>query len=101
MKGRDRTGIAQSMSVSLGRPVTASMLADFTRNGTKNRHVRFPLAWAKALNEAVGNDELARSQLLETSRRALFLGELILPWVLEYGQRALAKLAENKRRSKR
>jgi hypothetical protein len=37
----------------------------------------------KAFNAAVGNDELSRSQLLDESRRALALGELILPWLPE------------------
>ncbi len=83
MKGRDRAAIAQAMTDLLGRPVTTSMLAEFTRNGNGKRQSRFPLAWTKPLCAAVGNDDIARSQLSERSRRALGLGDLLLPWVLE------------------
>ena len=99
--GKDRLVIAQAMSTILGRRVTPSMLADFTRNGTKKRQVRFPLAWGKAFSGATGNDELVRSQLLEISRRALSLGELLLPWLLERGQAELAQPAKRRRRVKR
>ncbi len=81
--GKDRAQIAQEMTRLLGRPVTPSMLADFTRNGTKKRHVRFPLAWAKAFGQVAGSDDLVRSQLREDAQRALAFGELVLPWIMQ------------------
>lgn len=104
--GKDRKIIAQEMTGFLGRFITPSMLADFTRNGTKKRQPRFPCAWIKPFNIAVGNDELTRSQLSDDSRRALALGEVLLPWILEKGRREIARLSEGKgqktaKRSKR
>jgi hypothetical protein len=99
--GKNRPMLAQTMADVLNRPVTPSMLADFTRNGNGRRQNRFPCAWMKPFNLAVGNDELTRSQLLERSRRALALGELMLPWLSEQVQLELAKLIEGQRRSKR
>ena len=90
MKGKDRAEIARAMSEDLGRNVTPSILADFTRNPRlKNRRqARFPTAWTKAFCCAVNNDDLACSQLREDRRRALALGDALLPWVLERAQGA-------------
>jgi hypothetical protein len=99
--GKDRPTLAQTMTDVLNRPVTPSMLAEFTRNGNGRRQNRFPCAWMKPFNAAVGNDKLTRSQLLEQSRKALALGELMLPWLSEQVQLELAKLVEGQRRSKR
>ncbi len=100
MKGRDRAVIAEVMSRDLGRTVTPSMLADFTRNGNGKRQVRFPLAWTRALCRAVGCDDLPRSQLFELSRRALAVGELVLPWLLERGEQKLNEVQRRKKQRK-
>jgi hypothetical protein len=99
--GKDRPTLAQTMADVLKRSVTPSMLADFSRNGNVRRQNRFPCAWMKPFNAAVGNDELTRSQLLEQSRRALALGELVLPWLPDRVQLELAKLIDGQRRTKR
>ena len=104
---KDHATIAQSMSPILGRTVTPSMLADFTRNGNGRRQNRFPCAWSKPFAMAIGNDELTRAQLLPKSQRALALGELLLPWALERAQEAIRPAtdpqpsAKPQRRSKR
>ena len=59
MSGKDRDEIAAKMSDLLGRTITASMLADFTRNGTRKRQVRFPAGWVSAFCESVVSNELA------------------------------------------
>jgi hypothetical protein len=59
MSGKDRDEIAAKMSDLLGRTITASMLADFTRNGTRKRQVRFPAGWVSAFCESVDSNELA------------------------------------------
>jgi len=99
MKGKDRAGIARAMSEHLGRNVTQSMLADFTRNPRlKNRlQVRFPAAWTKAFCCAVNNDDLACSQLREDQRRALALGDILLPWVLERAQETVPGIVQQER----
>jgi hypothetical protein len=96
MRGKDRAEIALAMSQHLGRTVTQSMLADFTRNPrlNKRRQVRFPAAWTKALCHAVNNDDLACSQLREDRRRALALGDVLLPLILERAQEAVAGITE-------
>lgn len=99
--GKDRLMLAQTMTAVLKRQVTPSMLADFTRNGNRRRQNRFPCAWMKPLNVAVGNDQLARSQLLEHSQRALALGELMLPWLSEQVKLDLAKLVDGQGQAKR
>ena len=95
-KGRPK--IAQSMTELLGRTITASMLADFTRNGNGKRQVRFPLAWTKALGRTVGSDDLAKTQLSDSGRNALALGELLLPWLLERGAREQSRRGSRKGR---
>jgi len=96
MKGKDRAMIARAMTETLGRPITPSMLADFTRNGNGKRQPRFPLAWAKPFAMAVGNDTLIRSQLSESSQHALSFGELLLPWVFERAEAELAGITASK-----
>ncbi len=97
--GKGRAQIAQEMCDLLGRPITPSMLADFTRNGTKKRQIRFPLAWTRAFDQVTGSDDLARSQLQDEARRALSFGELVLPWVIQRGTK-LAKLIESSPKKK-
>lgn len=103
MKGKDRAEIARVMSEELGRAVTPSMLADFTRNARlKNRRqFRFPAAWTKALCRAVNDDTLACSQLREDRRLALALGDLLLPRLLEWAETQMGKPVEQKPRAKR
>jgi hypothetical protein len=102
MKGNDRAEIARAMSEDLGRSITKSMLADFTRNPRLNnrRQVRFPAAWTKALCRAVNNDDLACSQLREDRRLALALGDLLLPWILKRAQEAAVSIVEQGRGKK-
>jgi hypothetical protein len=71
MAGKDRAVIAQTMSALLGRTVTSSMLADFTRNGNGERQVRFPAGWIGPFCEATDNYDLARYFLPESDRRIL------------------------------
>ena len=59
ISGKDRDEIAAKMSDLLGRTITASMLSDFTRNGTRKRQVRFPAGWVSAFCESVDSNELA------------------------------------------
>jgi hypothetical protein len=94
MKGKNRAAIAQTMTDLLGRTVTPSMLADFTRNPNGKRQPRFPLAWAKPLSIAVGSDSLVRSQLFDGSLDALSLGELLLPQLLRRAQIKLTALGK-------
>lgn len=99
-KGR-RHIIAARMTKILGREVTPAMFGDFCRKAPGKRHTRFPAEWVRAFCEAVGNDELARSLLTDSARRALSFGEFILPLVLEQAQVKVAKLTKDSRRLKR
>jgi hypothetical protein len=65
------------MTRILGRSVTASMLADFTRNGNGKRQVRFPAAWVGPFCEATGNDELARCPLPDALGATLGIGQKV------------------------
>jgi len=73
----DRAVIAQRMTELLGRPITLSMLADFTRNARlkKKRQVRFPAAWIPAFCTVTGDDELQRHLLSDRLRSLLAIGE--------------------------
>lgn len=92
-RGGDRRRIAQAMTGLLGRTVTVSMLADFTRNATKKRQPRFPLAWTPALCRVTNDQALARFALSEQDRRVFEIGECVLEskHALE---KALTKLGE-------
>jgi hypothetical protein len=93
------------MSETLGRKVTESMLADFTRNGTKGRQVRFPLAWLPAFVESTGDYSILLVVLPEDTNRTLELGERVsnMGWVLKNVQAEMEKLNRplNKRAGKR
>ncbi len=83
--GKTRKQIARDMGEVLGRSVTSSMLADFTRNGTKKRQVRFPLAWTPALVKATGSRELGEFALSPERRENLKLGDWVIgsSWVIK------------------
>jgi hypothetical protein len=76
--GKPREQIAGEMSQLIGRTVTASMLADFSRNGTKKRQVRFPAAWVPAFCEITGDDSLRYHLMTERQRVSREVGARIL-----------------------
>jgi hypothetical protein len=92
--GRRREEIAREMTETLGRTVTGSMLADFTRNGSGKRQVRFPAAWVLALSKVTGSDELQRHLLGARLRELLELGDRTVEWAwaLRKVRQELAKL---------
>lgn len=100
--GKPREQIAREMSEALGRRVTASMLADFSRNGTKKRQVRFPAAWVPVLCEATGCDDLRFFLLGQELRKTFDLGERVtnMRWALDKARTELAKLNGQEHRSK-
>src|SRR5208337_167534 len=81
--GKTRDEIAPKMTELLGRTVTASMLADFTRNGTHKRQVRFPAGWVSAFCQSVGNNELALATMGAELRGVLELREEQVKWLAE------------------
>lgn len=100
--GKRRDEIARQMTEALRRLVTGSMLADFTRNGTKKRQVRFPAGWVCAFCEVVGDDALQRHLMGERLRQLLELGERVsnLGSVLGKMQDELARLTSRGARKK-
>jgi hypothetical protein len=92
-KGREV--IACKMSEILGRTITRSMLADFTRNATRKRQVRFPAGWVSAFCEAVGSDELALSVIGPELRGIIELREEQINWL---AKSLRAELLKPKRR---
>ena len=89
-----RAEVAREMSEILGRKVTVSLLADFVRNGTKGRQVRFPLAWLPAFVKSTGDYSILLVVLPEDTNRTLELGECVsnMRGILEQLQVGLAKL---------
>jgi hypothetical protein len=81
---KPREQIAREMSQVLGmigppgRVVTPTMLADFTRNGTKKRQVRFPAAWVPAFCEVVGDDSLRHEFMGDQLNRRCEVGRQVL-----------------------
>jgi len=80
-KGRDE--IAAKMSDLLGHAITTSMLADFTRNGTRRRQVRFPAGWVSAFCQSVGSNELALATMGAELRGVMELREEQVKWLAE------------------
>lgn len=76
--GKQRHEIAREMAEVLGRTLTASILADFSRNATKKRQVRFPAAWVPALCEVTGDDSLQRYLMGERLKQRCKVGEDVL-----------------------
>lgn len=85
MQGKNRNEIALRMGELLDRPVPVHTLADFTRNPTKRRHIRFPVAWVPAFCEATGNESLQLFVLSAENQEMLRLGKWLTQsgWVLE------------------
>ncbi len=81
--GKTRDEIALKMSELLGHTVTTSMLADFTRNGTRKRQVRFPLGWLDAFCQSAGNKELALATMGAELRGIVELREEQVKWLAE------------------
>lgn len=81
--GKTLDEIAPTMSELLGRTVTPSMLADFTRNGTRKRQVRFPAGWVSAFCKAVGNNKLALAVMGEELRGVVELREEQVKWLVD------------------
>ena len=75
---KEREEIAREMTEALGRTVTATMLADFTRNGTKKRQVRFPAAWVPAFCEVVGDNSLQHDLMGDQLNRCCEIGRQVL-----------------------
>lgn len=73
-----RDDVAKRMSVILDREVTKSMLADFCRNATQKRHVRFPAAWVPAFCEATEDFSLVLAILPQEVNRTLQLGDFLV-----------------------
>jgi hypothetical protein len=86
--------IAAEMTQRLGRPVTKTMLDDFSRTDAPEREVRFPAAWVSAFCEATGFDELARLVMGERLRGFVELGERVsaMDATLQQIQSGVAKL---------
>jgi hypothetical protein len=97
--GFSREQVAERMSFLTSRPISASMLFDYTA-GSKAAH-RFPFAWARAFCQAVGDwrliehlSELAGFILLPKSDAdVLSLGELVIEQKRVEGE--MARHAEN------
>lgn len=106
--GKTRDEIAPKMSDLLGRTVTPSMLADFTRNGTRKRQVRFPAGWVSAFCQSVGSNELALVTMGAELRGVVELREEQVKWLadslraelLKPSLRTKAKGRKKSRRSK-
>jgi hypothetical protein len=81
--GKTRDEIASKMNDLLGRTITASMLADFTRNGTRKRQVRFPAGWVSAFCQSVGSNELALVTMGVELRGVVELREEQVKWLAE------------------
>ncbi len=93
--GKGRAEVARHMTELLDRRVSESMLADFTRNSTPERNIRFPLEWTDAFCEATGSNEL-RLFLLGPEQRSIFeAGERVrrMAWMLEKLRTDVAMLA--------
>ncbi len=75
--GKDRETIAAELSRKTGRPITASILNDYT--ATTKTAARFPAAYVRGLCEVTGNDSLQR-----------FVLEPRLLALIEIGERELA-----------
>jgi hypothetical protein len=71
------------MSDLLGRTITASMLADFTRNATRKRQPRFPAGWTAAFCRSVGSNELALATMGAELRGVVELREEQMKWLAE------------------
>jgi hypothetical protein len=100
--GKTRDEIAHKMSELLGRTVTASMLADFSRNGTRKRQVRFPAGWVGAFCQSVGNNELALATMGAELRGIVELREEQVKWLAESLRAELLKPnARHKTKGKR
>ncbi len=69
------------MSVLLSRTITTSMLADFTRNGTRKRQVRFPAGWVSAFCESAGRNDLALAIMGAELRGIVELREEQVKWI--------------------
>jgi hypothetical protein len=75
---KQRDEIAREMTEVLGRVVTSSMLADFSRNATKKRHVRFPAAWVSAFCGPTGDDSLRHFLMGDQLNRCCEVGYQVL-----------------------
>lgn len=95
--------MALRMSEILGRTATESMLADFTRNATKARQVRFPLAWLPAFVQSTGDYSILLVVLPEDTNRTLELGERVsnMQWVLKNLQAEAEKLTAQRPQKRR
>jgi len=74
---KDRQRIAAELSQSIGRPITLSILNDYT--ATTKTAARFPAAYVRAFCEVTGDDSLQR----------FILGPRLLA-LIEIGERELA-----------
>ncbi len=106
MSGKDRKQIAHELSERLGRlatnqegkpsrrPVTESMLNDFTRNIIPGRESHLPAAWLSALCEVLENDRLARLAMGPRLRELVEQGERLesMDSILTQMQATIAKL---------
>ena len=52
--------VAEEMSKRLGRPITASMVYELTRNGMPQREIRLLATWVLAFCESTNDDRLQR-----------------------------------------
>ena len=75
--GKDRSRIAAELSQEIGRPLTVSILNDYT--ATTKAGARFPAAYVRHFCEVTGNDSLQR----------FLLGPRLLA-LIEIGERELA-----------
>jgi len=84
--GKNRQDIAVELTDRLGRlpsdqrpkrPITESMLNEFTRSIQMGRESHLPAAWLAALCDVLRDDALARLVLPEHLRSALVMGEAV------------------------
>jgi hypothetical protein len=73
--GMNMEAIAAEMTKLLGRKITKSMLADFTRNASDKRQPRFPLPWVPAFSIVTKDKTLARFALDAEDKQLLQFGE--------------------------
>ncbi len=73
--GRDIKGECGEL---LRRPITVSMLNEFTRTLQPGREAQFPASWLPVLYSVTGDDSLTRFLLPERHRALLVIGERVL-----------------------
>jgi hypothetical protein len=100
--GKTAPEVAKEMAKRLGRPITESMMYEFTRNGDPGREVRLPATWVPAFCEITGDDRLQRFLAGPHLRDLIQVGEQVdtLDSILGRMLEAVAKLKDRGRKEK-